>query len=41
MYAEAELLRDLAQRAKVEDGVRLSKFTEADRHRKARKRGRG
>jgi Ca-activated chloride channel family protein len=41
IYAEAELLRDLAERAKVDDAARLSKFTEADRHRKARKRGRG
>jgi len=38
--AEIELLRDLSRRAKVEDARRLTKFTEADRHIKARKRGR-
>jgi Ca-activated chloride channel family protein len=41
IHAEAELLRELAQRATVDDAARLSKFTEADRHRKARQRGRG
>jgi Ca-activated chloride channel homolog len=41
IVAEGDLMRDLAQRAHTEDGRRLSKFTEADRHRKARKRGRG
>lgn len=40
MGAEVELLRDLSRRAQVEDARRLSKFTEADRHLKARKRGR-
>lgn len=38
--SEVELLRDLSRRAQVEDARRLSKFTEADRHLKARKRGR-
>lgn len=38
--AEIELLRDLSRRATVEDARRLSKFTEADRHLKMRKRGR-
>lgn len=39
--AELELIRELQLRAKTEDVRRLSKFTEADRHRKMRKRGRG
>src|SRR4051794_36119561 len=39
--AKIELMRELSVRAKVEDARRLSKFTEADRHRKMRKRGRG
>ena len=38
--AEIELLRDLSRRTKVEDARRVSKFTEADLHRKMRQRGR-
>jgi Ca-activated chloride channel family protein len=38
--AEAELLLDLSERARFEDPNRIAKFTEADRNRKERKRGR-
>jgi len=37
--AEAELLSDLSRRADVDDPRRVAKFTEADRHRKVRRRG--
>ncbi len=40
MDAEADLLSDLSLRAKDDDPRRVAKFTEADRHRKARRRGR-
>jgi Ca-activated chloride channel family protein len=39
MEAEADLLSDLSKRASVDDPRRVAKFTEADRHRKARRRG--
>jgi len=39
MQAEAELLSDLSLRAVDDDPRRVAKFTEADRHRKARRRG--
>lgn len=38
--AEADLLLDLSERARFEDSNRMSKFTEADRNLKERKRGR-
>ena len=37
---EAELLRDLADRALDDDPSRMAKFSEEDRHYKERKRGR-
>jgi len=37
---EARLLRELGERALFEDASRISKFSEADRHMKSRKRGR-
>ena len=37
---ETDLLRDLADRAIVDDASRVAKFTDADRARKGRKRGR-
>ncbi len=40
MSYESELLRDLARRAIVDDASRVAKFTDADRARKGRKRGR-
>ena len=40
MEAEADLLSDLSLRAGHDDSRRVAKFTEADRHRKARRRGR-
>ncbi len=39
MEAEAQLLADLSRRAETDDSRRVAKFTEADRHRKARRRG--
>ena len=39
MAAEADLLADLSLRASHDDPRRVAKFTEADRHRKARRRG--
>ena len=39
VQAEAELLSDLSLRAVEDDPRRVAKFTEADRHRKARRRG--
>jgi Ca-activated chloride channel homolog len=39
MEAEAELLSDLSLRSRTDDPRRVAKFTEADRHRKARRRG--
>jgi len=39
MEAEADLLSDLSRRASHDDPRRVAKFTEADRHRKARRRG--
>ncbi len=39
MAAEADLLSDLSLRASHDDPRRVAKFTEADRHRKARRRG--
>lgn len=39
MEAEADLLDDLSLRARQDDPRRVAKFTEADRHRKARRRG--
>lgn len=41
LLAEAELLEGLASRAHYDDARRLSKFSDADMHRKMRKRGRG
>ena len=38
--AEANMMRDLAQRVEYEDGRRLSKLSDADWHMKMRKRGR-
>lgn len=38
--AEADLLLDLSERARFEDASRMTKFSEADRHLKERKRGR-
>ena len=40
MEAEAQLLADLSLRSGTDDPRRVAKFTEADRHRKARRRGR-
>ena len=40
MQGEAELLQHLAERAIFDDASRVAKFSEADRARKARKRGR-
>jgi len=37
---ETDLLRDLADRAIVDSASRVAKFTDADRARKGRKRGR-
>ena len=37
---EARLLEDLGERALWDDANRIAKFSEADRHRKSRKRGR-
>ena len=39
MQAEAEVLFDLADRARHDDISRTAKFSEADRHRKSRRRG--
>jgi hypothetical protein len=39
MQEEADLLADLSQRAPIDDSRRVAKFTEADRHRKGRRRG--
>jgi hypothetical protein len=40
MSDASELLRDLARRAIVDDASRVAKFTDADRARKGRQRGR-
>ncbi len=40
MSDESDLLRELARRAIVDDASRVAKFTDADRARKGRKRGR-
>ena len=40
MSQETDLLRDLADRAIVDRASRVAKFTDADRARKGRKRGR-
>ena len=40
MADEAELLHGLAQRAVVNDASRVGKYSDADRARKGRKRGR-
>ena len=40
LTVEADLLFDLAERASYDDASRLAKFSEADRNRKERKRGR-
>jgi hypothetical protein len=39
MQAEADVLFDLAERAQHDDASRTAKFSEADRHRKSRRRG--
>ena len=39
MQAEADVLFDLADRAQHDDASRTAKFSEADRHRKSRRRG--
>lgn len=41
ILSEAELLEELAHRAEYDDARRVSKFSDADMHRKMRKRGRG
>jgi hypothetical protein len=40
LLEEARLLRELSDRAMTDNASRVAKLTEADRHRKERKRGR-